>query len=247
MKPDILAKRIEPECVLIPSASFLMGCENGRDDEKPLHRVSIDAFEMAVVQVRNRDFAVFLEDTGHPQPLQWDDPDFNHPDQPVVGVSWIEAVKYCDWLSALTGRRYRLPSEAEWEWAACGGQEGSLYPWGDEQPDAWLPYLRRWGGDVRGPLPVGAGAPNPFGLYDVSENVHEWCLDWYQKDYYAVSPCANPKGPVTGERRASRGGSWRHHVKVSRCAARSSIPPQFQYADYGFRLARQPLPLSAGS
>ena len=239
-KPAIPAKPVEPECVLIPPASFPMGCEHGRDDENPVHWVSVDTFEMAVVQVRNRDFAVFLEDTGHRPPPQWDDPDFNHPDQPVVGVSWIEAVKYCDWLSALTGRCYRLPSEAEWEWAACGGREGALYPWGDEPPDSWLPYLRRWGGEVRGPLPVGTAAANPIGLFDVSENIHEWCLDWYQKDYYAVSPRANPKGPATGERRASRGGSWRHHVKVSRCAARSSIPPQFQYADYGFRLARQP-------
>ncbi len=69
------------------------------------------------------------------------------------------------------------------------------------------------------------------------DNVHEWCSDWYAPDYYAVSPERNPRGPETGERRASRGGSWRHHIKMSRCAARSSIPPEFQYADYGFRVA----------
>lgn len=237
----------EPECNLIPAASFLMGCEHGRDDEKPVHRVSIDAFEMAVVQVRNRDFAVFLQATGHPPPLEWDHPDFNHLDQPVVAVSWIEAVKYCEWLCRLTSRRYRLPTEAEWEWAACGGREGVLYPWGNEPPDSWLPYLRRWGGEVCGPLPTGMDRPNPFGLYDISENVHEWCADWYEREYYTVSPADNPMGPATGGRRASRGGSWRHHVKVSRCAARSSIPPQFQYADYGFRLVREPALRSNGS
>ncbi len=88
-----------------------------------------------------------------------------------------------------------------------------------------------------GPEPVGRYAPNAFGLYDICENVHEWCSDWYQADYYATSAERNPRGPETGERRASRGGSWRHHIKVTRCAARSSIPPAFQYADYGFRVA----------
>ncbi|MGH9356200.1 MAG: formylglycine-generating enzyme family protein [Terriglobia bacterium] len=236
---------LEPECVLISPATFLMGCERGRDDEKPVHRVSIDAFEMAVVQVRNRDFAAFLETVNHPQPPQWNDPDFSHPEQPLTGISWIEAVKYCDWLGGLTGQRYRLPTEAEWEWAACGGHEGAAYPWGDEPPACWPPYLRRWGGEVRAPLQAGTGVPNNFGLYDISENVHEWCADWYDSGYYAVSPSCNPKGSAAGARRASRGGSWRHHVKVSRCAARSSIPPQFQYTDYGFRLVREPAPGSS--
>ena len=85
---------------------------------------------------------------------------------------------------------------------------------------------------------MGRGTPNPYGIYDLCENVHEWCADWYQADYYAQSPRHNPAGPAAGERRASRGGSWRHHVKVSRVAARSSIPPTFQYADYGFRVVR---------
>lgn len=216
-----------------------MGSEQGQDNERPVHRVWVDAFEMAIFQVRNRDFALFLESTAHPAPPSWNDPAFNHPDQPVVAVNWMEAAKYCEWLSGQTGRRYRLPSEAEWERAARGGREGLLYPWGDDPPQARPEYLRRWGGTVRGPLPVGESEPNPFGIYDLCENVHEWCVDWYQRDYYARSPVRNPTGPASGERRASRGGSWRHHVKVSRCAARSSIPPLFQYADYGFRLVRQ--------
>ena len=164
---------------------------------------------------------------------------FNHPEQPVVAVSWIEAAKYCDWLSGLTGRRYRLPTEAEWERAARGGLPEMLYPWGDQPPEARPEYQRRWGGEVRGPLPVGQGEANPFGIYDLCENVHEWCSDWFQDDYYAVSPARNPRGPESGDRRSSRGGSWRHHVKASRCAARSSIPPHFQYADYGFRVVRE--------
>ncbi len=229
----------EPPCVLIAAGYFLMGCEQGQDEEKPVHRVSVDAFEMAALQVRRRDYAVFLEATGHIAPPHWNDPEFGHPDQPVVAVSWFEATEYCQWLSRMTSRRYRLPTEAEWERAARGGREGCLYPWGDALPNSRPEYLHRWGGDVRGPLPVGQDAPNPYGLYDIGENIHEWCADWFYKHYYAGSPERNPRGPASGDRRASRGGSWRHHIKVSRCAARSSIPPQFQYADYGFRVVRE--------
>jgi len=234
----VAEKIAEPACVVIPSGEFLMGCGLGRDEERPEHRVWVDAFEMAVWQVCNRDFAVFVQATAHPIPPHWEHPDFNHPDQPVVSVNWIEAVKYCQWLSDASGRRYRLPTEAEWERSARGGLEGRLYPWGDELPQARADYQSRWGGDVRGPLPVGQVEANPYGVYDLCENVHEWCADWYEADYYQQSPARNPAGPPTGARRASRGGSWRHHIKVSRLAARSSIPPTFQYADYGFRVVR---------
>ena len=221
-----------PICAAIPAGYFLMGCEQGRDEEKPVHRVWVDAFEMAVHQVRNRDFACFRP------AAPAIDPDLNHPDQPVVSVSWFDAVAYCEWLSAACGQPYRLPTEAEWERAALGGRDGALYVWGDEAPQSRPEYVRRWGGIVRGPRPVGEEPPNAFSIFDLGENVHEWCADWYSKDYYASSPERNPSGPESGDRRASRGGSWRHHIKVSRCAARSSIPPAFQYADYGFRVVR---------
>ncbi len=218
-------------CELIPAGWFQMGCEQGRDEEKPVHRVWVDAFEMAVYQVRNRDYAAYLS-----KPLT------GHPDQPVVSVSWFEAVAYCEWLNQSmpreSGRRYRLPTEAEWERAARGGVEGALYVWGDDPPQARPEYTRRWSGVVNGPRPVGEEPPNAYGIFDIGENVHEWCADWFDKNYYTHSPDRNPSGPPTGDRRASRGGSWRHQIKVSRCAARSSIPPQFQYADYGFRVVR---------
>ena len=227
-----------PDCRLIPAGEFLMGSEVGQEGERPTHRVWIDAFEMAICQVRNRDYALFLEATGHTTPRHWSDPDLNQPDQPVVAVTWFEATEYCRWLSGATSANYRLPTEAEWERAARGGREGLLTMWGNEPPEVQPEYQRRWSGEVRGPLPVGLGEPNAYGIFDLCENVHEWCADWFDAGYYAVSPSRNPQGPESGERRSSRGGSWGHHVKVSRPAARSSIPPHLEYADYGFRVVR---------
>jgi sulfatase modifying factor 1 len=224
----------EPAMVRIAEGWFLMGSDLGQDNERPVRRVWIDAFELAANQVTNSDYARFLAATDHRKPFHWDDPNFSHPDQPVVALSWFDALAYCQWLSQVTGHRYRLPTEAEWERAARGGVEQKQYPWGDEPPESLPNYASRW---KRGPEPVGA-EQNAYGLYDIGANVHEWCADWFSADYYSVSPERNPQGPAEGTRRASRGGSWRHYRKVSRCAARSSIPPEFQYADYGFRVAR---------
>jgi formylglycine-generating enzyme required for sulfatase activity len=226
---------IEPVMVRIPEGWFLMGCEAGRDDEKPVHRVWVDAFELAAHQVTNAEDGCFLRATNAGKPLCWADANFNDPRMPVVAVSWYEAASYCDWLSKATGKRYRLPTEAEWERAARGGTEGLAYPWGDATPELVPDYARRW---KNGPEPVGLYAANAYGLYNMGDNVHEWCADWYDANYYAQSPERNPQGPADGSRRASRGGSWRHHIKVTRVAARSSIPPEFKYADYGFRVAR---------
>ena len=233
-RPAIL---VEPTLVPIPEGWFRMGSDTGQDNERPIHRVWVDAFYFATQQVTNREYEHFLRATAIQAPPLWNDPNFNHPEQPVVAVSWFEAVKYCEWLSAATSRRYRLPTEAEWERAARAGREGALYVWGDEPPQEHRDYVSRWGGEIKATMPVGGGKPNAWGFYELGENVHEWCADWFDRDYYAVSPERNPQGPSGGARRASRGGSWRHHIKVSRCAARSSIPPHFQYADYGFRVA----------
>jgi formylglycine-generating enzyme required for sulfatase activity len=224
----------EARLVQIPPGWFVMGSESGLDCERPPHRVWVDAFELAITQVTHGEYQRFVEARGTPPSPYFEHPDFSHPEQPVVAVSWHEAVAYCDWLSGISGRRYRLPSEAEWERAARGGVEGKLYPWGNEPPQSRSDYAKRW---LKAPEPVGTSQPNEFGLYDMCENVHEWCSDWFDAEYYARSPERNPRGPDAGTRRSSRGGSWRHHIKISRCHTRSSIPPQFQYADYGFRVA----------
>lgn len=219
----------------IPEGWFLMGSETGQDNERPVHRVWVDGFELGECQVTNAEYGKFLAATKHRQPLHWEDADFSHPEQPVVAPSWLDATAYCEWMTEIFARRYRLPTEAEWERAARGGAEQKLFPWGDEPLESLKDYELRW---KDAPERVGRAERNAYGLYDIGANVHEWCADWFDAEYYGVSPERNPQGAADGKRRSSRGGSWRHQTKVSRCAARSSIPPEFQYADYGFRVAR---------
>lgn len=211
-----------------------MGCDQGATNERPVHLVWVDRFAMACTTITNRLYQFFISDTARTTPASFDDEKFNHPDQPVTSVSWFDALAYCAWLAERTGRDYRLPTEAEWERAARGGLESKLYTWGDEPPQSQPHYLNSW---MNGPERVGQRPPNAFGLHDMSENVHEWCADWYDAQYYRLSPQRNPQGPISGTRKASRGGSWRHQIKITRVAARSSIPPEFQYSDYGFRCA----------
>lgn len=218
----------------IPAGAFLMGSTGGQDDEQPVHDVYVDGFEMAVCPVTRADYARFLDATGHDTPRDWTDPALAGDDRPVVGVSWHDAVAYCAWSTACGDPR-RLPTEAEWERAARGGREEMTFPWGNAIP-SWIPDGGR--GPLPGPWPVTLGEPNAFGLLGIAANIHEWCADWHDRGYYAVSPDRNPQGPASGVRRASRGGSWRHAVTISRCAARSKIDPSFRYADYGFRTVR---------
>jgi formylglycine-generating enzyme len=226
---------IEPRRIQIPAGWFSMGSDAGQEVEGPVHQVWVDCFSMAATQVTVAEYAFFLQATGRTPPPCWGHADFSHPQQPVVAVSWFEALDYCSWLSANTGAHYRLPTEAEWERAARGGAESMMFPWGNEPPMSRPDYHARW---KTGPEPVKQSEPNAYGLFEMCENVHEWCSDWFASGYYANSPDKNPQGPQEGTRKASRGGSWRHQIKISRCSARSSIPPEFQYADYGFRVVR---------
>ena len=227
------------DLVRIPAGEFWMGQDDGRDEERPARRVWVGEFWLGRYQVTNAEYDAFCRATRRLAPKHRQDAPFCRPDQPVVAVSWFDAVAYCEWLSQLSGRHFRLPSEAEWERAARGGLERRLYPWGDEPVCDRADYHRRW---IEGPEPVGTSQPNGYGLFDMCENVHEWCSDWYDPRYYEVAPARDPRGPESGTRRASKGGSWRHHIKIARCAARSSIPPEFCYADYGFRVAADAQP-----
>lgn len=205
-----------------------------RSNENPRHHVRVDAFRLARTPVMRQEYQAFLDATGHTAPPFWQDEALSHPRMPAVGPSWDDTVLYCRWIGERWRLPVRLPSEAEWEHAAKAGRE-VVYPWGDEGPETLPDYAQRW---LRGPEPVDLyPSMHPLGFLGLGENVHEWCLDWYDADYYASSPTDNPRGPDEGRRRASRGGAWRHKIKASRCAARSSIPPHARYSDYGFRLA----------
>jgi sulfatase modifying factor 1 len=230
--PPTLA--LPPPDVVVPAGAFLMGSPEGRPDERPVHEIEVRALRVALTPTTRTQYAPFLHDTRAAQPPWWDDPQFGAPDQPVVGITWFEAQAYAEWLSERFSARWRLPTEAEWERAARGGLSQAATPWGEALPVDEVPA-----GELRGPWPVGRGTANGYGLFDAGTIVHEWCTDWYSPAYYASSPRTDPPGPDEGERRSSRGGSWRHHVRWSPPGARSSLPPQFRYSDYGFRLVRE--------
>lgn len=222
--------RLEMEFVAIPAGTFRMGSAAGQEDEAPVHDVYVNAFEMAVYPVTRAAYGEFLRATAHTPPREWSSPAFDQPGFPVVGVSWEDAAAFCAWMGGV-----RLPTEAEWERAARGGVEGDAYPWGDDVP-SWIPDGGR--GPLSGPWPVDLGPATRFGVFGIAANIHEWCADWHARDYYAHAPSRNPGGPLTGARRASRGGAWRHAVTISRSSARSKLDPSFRYTDYGFRVVR---------
>ena len=176
-------------------------------------------------------YGKFIAATGHRKPSYWGKKRFGRPKQPVVGVSWHDAVAYCQWAGV------RLPTEAEWEYAASG-TDGRKYPWGNEAPDKTRAVIDISG--VNRPASVG-GLPqgaSPFGALDMAGNVWEWCADWYGEDYYRQSPAADPKGPAEGKYRVLRGGSWYFGPSFLRVAYRFSGTPDGRDNDGGFRAAR---------
>lgn len=225
------------EFVEVAAGRFWMGWEAGLPGEGPRHPVLVDSFAITWTPVTNADYARFLDAKSVSPPAFWGNPRFSDPRQPVVGVSWAEAVAYCEWLTVESGETHRLPTEAEWEKAARGNRDGARYPWGNHSPEDVFPAVAL---PLDRPPPVGFGPPNGFGLTDLSGSCHEWCVDWYEEGYYLASPTLNPHGPVAGNRRVSRGGAWRHQNPWSPVAHRSSLPPHLRYSDYGFRVVRLP-------
>jgi formylglycine-generating enzyme required for sulfatase activity len=222
---------VAPQLALIPGGEFVMGKDGSRADEGPAHRVRLRPFRAAQGPVTNAEYAAFIAATGAAVAPFVHEERFAAPAQPVVGINWHEALAYCQWLASETDIAFRLPTEAEREFAALGGLVGADWPWPDEN----AAFVARINALDAPHIPTDDCA-NGYGLRCMAENVHEWCSDWYSANYYAASPAEQPPGPVSGVRRASRGGSWRHREKTTRINARSSLVPDFHYSDFGFRI-----------
>lgn len=223
---------ILPELVLLEGRDFLMGSDSGGKDERPAHWLRLPPFRAARAPVTNAEYLRFVQDVAAPLPPYLHDRRFNPPDQPVVGVSWLDATAYCAWLSERTSIPCRLPTEAERELAARGGVPEADWPW---SVDGRHPLFEGIAALNRPHVP-GLECANRYGLRCMADNVHEWCSDWYDAGYYAIAPGESPAGPPVGFRRSARGGSWRHAIKFTRVTARSSLDPSFRYNDFGFRV-----------
>ena len=257
--------------VFVEGGTFTMGAEGEMPEEAPAHRVTVSSFWMDAREVTVAEFARFVEATGYrteaerfgwsgvfnTETGEWervDGANWRRPegprseargDEPVCQVSWNDAAAYARWAGK------RLPTEAEWEYAARGGLEGKRYAWGDELRPGGRPVANWWQG--RFPegdtgedgyaarrAPAGSFAPNGYGLYDAGGNVWEWCADWFDAEYYARGPAANPAGPEAGEERVIRGGSWmcsENFCSNYRVAARSRATPDSGLNNLGFRCA----------
>ncbi len=210
---------------LIQPGTFMMGSENGDPNEQPVHEVTIARpFYIGVYEVTQREYKMIMQ--ANPASSKGDN-------QPVERVSWFDARRFCDKLSEKEGLTYRLPTEAEWEYAARAGSQTSYY-WGREFEEG---YALNSSVFVNGTKKVGSLKPNSFGLYDMSGNVWEWCGDWYGEHYYSESPKTDPKGPSNGYERVLRGGSWGSEDPARlRSASRFSSPPGNATNYDGFRV-----------
>ena len=217
--------------IWIPPGTFQMGSNKGRSHEQPIHTVELTrGFHLGKYPVTNEQYAKFLaaRPEGVPTPQYWDNRKFNQPQQPVVGVSWDEALAFCHWMGG------RLPTEAEWEYACRAGSQHE-YCFGDDEKMladyAW--FSQNSNGQTQ---PVGGRKPNAWGLHDMHGNVWEWCNDWAEDDYYRRSPAKNPQGPEKGSFRVLRGGSWDNVPYYVRCAYRFGLTPDYRFLNVGFRL-----------
>ena len=232
--------------VYVSAGEFIMGSDPDVDpltdelDELPQHEVFLDAYFIDKREVSNADYTKFVEATGHRNSIFWDNPKFNHPDQPVVGVTWGDAVAYAEWVGK------RLPTEAEWEKAARG-TDARIWPWGNEFDPTKCNFddEGKFDGHLDGfamaaPVDSFEQGASPYGALNMAGNVAEWVADWFDTDYYAVSPAVNPKGPATSGmgKKSWRGASWFAGSDQMRCAFREYDDIVASGQILGFRCAK---------
>ncbi len=233
-------KVINYTLVEIPAGPFTMGTYpmglRKTDPEEPQRSVTLDGFGIGIYHVTNSQYAKFVDDTGYQQSIYWQDERFNSEDCPVVGVSWYDVQNFFLWLNNITGKEYRLPTEAEWEKAARG-TDGREYPWGNIW-DATKANTAEAQLKKTGPVGEYPDGKSPFGCYDMAGNAYDWCSDWFHIDTYKYSPPENPMGAVEGRRKVIRGGSWQPVGEfAARCANRAASEPIRASHNIGFRIA----------
>lgn len=231
----LLSAQTYPEMIEVQGGTFTMGDTEmeGDENEHPAHEVTLNTFSISKTLVTVAQYKAYCRATGKsmPKPPEWGWID-NHP---MVNVSWQDAVAYTDWLADKFDKDYRLPTEAEWEYAARGGNQSKGYKYaGARSLDAVGWYGEDW--KTGSTHPVAQKRPNELGIYDMSGNVWEWCRDWYGLDYYANSPSDNPRGPASGSFRVLRGGSWDYSAADCRVARRSVGDPSIRFFGNGFRV-----------
>jgi formylglycine-generating enzyme required for sulfatase activity len=230
--PDTKTPIDRSSMVLIPAGNFVMGKEGGGEDCPP-HQVEISAFYLDKYEVTNGEYLKFCEATDHRLPEFWgtgnygSGPEF--PDHPVVGVSWNDARLFAQWAGK------RLPTEAEWEYAARGGLQEENFPTGGTLEPSMANYSDS---KQKGPVPVGNFPPNGYGLHDMAGNVVEWVADRYAPDAYGTGSAPNPTGPSSGRFRVIRGGGWHSGATCNRVYYRNALPPNWVDFNVGFRCAK---------
>jgi formylglycine-generating enzyme required for sulfatase activity len=223
MKPVYRNIHIPDGMVFVKGDWFDMGSNYGRDNEKPVHQVFIDDFFMDKYEVTIRTYSEFCKATGREMPEQ---PDYFTDEHPVSNVSWEDAADYAKWKGK------RLPTEAEWEFAALGGKISSNQYSGN----SFLDYVGWYSGNSNLVIhPVGKLDPNEYGIYDMSGNVWEWCGDWYSLSFYRAGEGINPTGPTGGSEKVLRGGSFDDDEYFCRVKYRNKNFPDRKFENYGFR------------
>jgi len=222
-----IGKLPEIEMVYVRGGTFQMGSNNGESDEKPVHSVTLSGYYIGKYEVTQKLWKAVMGN--NPSRFKGDN-------RPVEKVSWNDIQTFLKKLNSMTGKHYRLPTEAQWEFAARGGNKsrGYKYAGGNSIGSvAW--YSGNSGSKTHN---VGGKNPNELGIYDMSGNVWEWCRDWYSSSYYSTSPSKNPKGASNGSLRVSRSGSWYNRAEGCRSAGRDYDSPDYRYNNMGFRLCR---------
>ncbi|MCF6147024.1 MAG: formylglycine-generating enzyme family protein [Candidatus Kuenenia sp.] len=220
---------INMELVFVKGGCFEMG--NNEIDAKPVHEVCVNDFYIGKFEVTQEQWTKIMGKNPS---------DFNKGDNyPVEQVSWRDVQKFIKKLNQNTSLKYRLPTEAEWEYAARSGGKNERYG-GTDEKDMIGNYAWHSGNSREQTHPVGQKKPNGLGIYDMSGNVWEWCSDYYNYDYYEKSPRDNPQGPGRGPARVLRGCSWADSTRVLHVSKRRYYPPTYKYNNLGFRLAMSP-------